>query len=148
MNNRVLSARYTMLADFYPQKRIRNEAGQVVLDWDRNDVYTIQNRTESVMVRGVTGVATTEKWTSDAYEPIEYAKMYVRNIEIDDDEKGAVTINRTFRVSNIRDRVGGQRLWVNDERESIEFHILGVLPIQDPFGKTVEYEILLKGVVR
>lgn len=148
MNNRVLSARYTMLADFYMQKKIRNEAGQVVLDWDRDDPYTIQNRTESVMVRGVTGVSTTERWTSDAYEPIEYAKMYIRSIKIDDDEKGDVTINRTFRVSNIRDRVSGDRLWINDERDSIEFHILGVLPIQDPFGKTVEYEILMKGVVQ
>lgn len=146
MANRVLSARYTMLADFYTQQTIRNNSGQIVRKWNKEDPYIIQNRTDGIIVRGFTSVASTEKWSKD-YEPVEYAKMYVSTISIDDDEKGAVTINRTFRVSNIRDRISGEILWLNEERDPIEFHVLGVTPIQDPFGRNVEYEILLKGVV-
>jgi len=146
MKNRVLSARYTMLADFYQQKTIRNNSGQVVREWDRSDPYIIQNRTDGIIVRGFTSVASTEKWSED-YEPVEYAKMYISSISVDDDEKGPVTINRTFRVSNIRDRVSGEVLWLNEARDPIEFHVLGVTPIQDPFGRNVEYEILLKGVI-
>jgi hypothetical protein len=146
MKNRVLSARYTMLADFYRQETIRSNSGQIVRRWNKEDPYIIQNRTDGIIVRGFTSVASTEKWSKD-YEPVEYAKMYVSTISIDDDEKGPVTINRTFRVSNIRDRVSGEILWLNETRDPIEFHVLGVTPIQDPFGRNVEYEILLKGVV-
>lgn len=146
MKNRVLSARYTMLADFYKQETTRSNSGQIVRRWNREDPYIIQNRTDGIIVRGFTSVASTEKWGKD-YEPVEYAKMYVSTISVDDDEKGPVTINRTFRVSNIRDRVSGEILWLNEARDPIEFHVLGVTPIQDPFGRNVEYEILLKGVV-
>lgn len=146
MGNRVLSARYTMLADFYQQQVVRNNSGQIVRNWNKQDPYTIQNRTEGILVQGFTTVASTEKWSKD-YEPVEYAKMYISSIAVDDDEKGAVTINRTFRVSNVRDRVSGDVLWINEDRDPIEFHVLGVTPIQDPFGRNVEYEILLKGVI-
>lgn len=146
MKNRVLSARYTMLADFYRQETVRNNSGQVVRKWNKEDPYIIQNRTDGIIVRGFTSVSSTEKWSAD-YEPVEYAKMYVSKISIDDDEKGPITINRTFRVSNIRDRISGEVFWLNESRDPVEFHVLGVTPIQDPFGRNVEYEILLKGVI-
>jgi len=146
MKGRLLSARYTMLADFFAQKTLRNSSGQVTRSWDRHDPYVIQNRTEGILVQGFTSVASTEKWSKD-YEPVEYAKMYIHQIRVDDDEKGPITINRTFRVSNIRDRITGEILWLSEQRQPIEFNVLGVTPIQDPFGRNVEYEILLKGVV-
>jgi hypothetical protein len=143
---RVLSARYTMLADFYRQSIRQTESGQVIRRWDREDPYIIQNLTEGILGGGIRVVGSTETWGSD-YNPIEWAKMYISDQVVDDDERGPVTLNRRFRVSNIRDRVTGQPLWVDDDRKNIEFHVMGITPIQDPFGRNVEYEILLKGVV-
>jgi len=146
LRSRVLSARYTMLADFYRQSVTQTESGQIIRNWDREDPYIVQNLTEGILGGGIRVVGSTETWGQD-YNPIEWAKMYISTQEVDDDEKGPVTLNRRFRVSNIRDRVTGERLWVDDDRREIEFHVMGITPIQDPFGRNVEYEILLKGVV-
>lgn len=146
LRTRVLSARYTMLADFYRQNTRQTESGQIIREWDREDPYIVQNLTEGILGGGIRVVGSTETWGQD-YNPIEWAKMYIADQVVDDDERGAVTLNRRFRVSNIRDRVSGERLWVDDERRNIEFHVMGITPIQDPFGRNVEYEILLKGVV-
>lgn len=143
---RLLSARYTMIADFYPQITIRSEAGQITRAWDKQNFYTIQNRSEGIQTKGIVSLGSTEKW-SESYEPVEFVKMYIGSNVVDDDEKGPVVINRTFRVSNIRDRVTGDMLWLNDNRDPIEFNVIGVTPVQDPFGRNVEFEITLKGVV-
>jgi hypothetical protein len=135
-----------MLADFYRQSVTQTESGQIIRNWDREDPYIVQNLTEGILGGGIRVVGSTETWGQD-YNPIEWAKMYISTQEVDDDEKGPVTLNRRFRVSNIRDRVTGERLWVDDDRREIEFHVMGITPIQDPFGRNVEYEILLKGVV-
>lgn len=146
LRTRVLSARYTMLADFYRQTVRQTESGQIIREWDREDPYIVQNLAEGILGGGIRVVGSTETWGKD-YNPIEWAKMYIASQVVDDDEKGAVTLNRRFRVSNIRDRVTGERLWVDDDRRNIEFHVMGITPIQDPFGRNVEYEILLKGVI-
>jgi hypothetical protein len=146
MRTRVLSARYTMLADFYRQEVKQTESGQIIRQWDREDPYIVQNLTEGILGGGIRVVGSTETWGQD-YTPIEWVKMYIANQIVDDDERGPVTLNRRFRVSNIRDRVTGERLWVDDDRRDIEFHVMGITPIQDPFGRNVEYEILLKGVI-
>lgn len=146
MSGRIVSAKYTMVADFYRQVTVRNNSGQITRRWDREDPYIIQNRSESILVQGFTTVASTEKWSKD-YEPVEYVRMYIKTPSVDDDEKGPVVINKSFRVSNIRDRITGDILWLNEERDPIEFLVLGVNPVQDPFGRNIEYELLLKGVV-
>jgi hypothetical protein len=145
MKTRVLSARYTMLADFYAQRTHQQESGQIIRNWDREDPYIIQNLTEGILGGGIRVVGSTETWGAD-YHPIEWAKMYIANQVVDDDENGAITLNRRFRVSNIRDRISGEILWLDDDRKPIEFHVMGITPIQDPFGRNVEYEILLKGI--
>jgi len=145
-STRVLSARYSMLADFYPEVVEKTESGQVKRFWDRDNPYVVRNRTDGILVQGFTSVASTEKWDKD-YQPVEYAKMYIQSQVVDDDDRGAVTLNRTFRVSNIRDRATDQVLWLNEQRIPIEFNVMGITPIQDPFGRNVEFEILLKGVI-
>ena len=146
MNSRLLSARYSMLADFYEQKRTVTEAGQVRRDWDRENPIIVQNLTEGVLIKGVRGAAITEEWSKD-YEPQEKVKMFVASSVIDSDPISPVRMTRRFRVSNIRDRATNNVLWFNDNSEPLEFNIEGITPINDPFGKIVEYELLLRGII-
>jgi hypothetical protein len=146
MNSRLLSARYSMVADFYEQRRTVTEAGQVRRDWDRANPLVVQNLTEGVLVRGVRGTPITEEWTKD-YEPQERVKMFIASSVIDSDPISPVRLTRRFRVSNIRDRSTNNVLWFNDNGEPLEFNIEGITPINDPFGRIVEYELLLRGIV-
>lgn len=144
--NRVLAARYTMIADFYEQKTTRSEAGQVVRNWDREHPYIVKNLTEAIIVTGYRSVGVTESWGKD-YDPQEYAKMYVSSQVIDNDFGSPVVLTRRFRVGNIRDRMSGKVVWLDDLLKPTEFNILGVSPINDPFGNIVEYELLIRSVV-
>lgn len=146
MNSRLLSGRYSMLADIYEQRQTFSEAGQIQRVWDRQNPIVVQNLTEGVLVRGVRGGAVGENWSKD-YEPEERAKMFIATNVIDKDPINPIFLTRRFRVSNIRDRATGQVLWLNDDNSPLEFNIEGIIPINDPFGKIVEYEVLLRGVV-
>lgn len=140
----LVSARYTMIADLAPQTQIRNEAGQVTRTWDFENAYTVKNITVGILGGGIRVVGSTEIWGED-YEDVEWAKMYINSQVIDDDEDGEVFITRRFRVYNIRDRKSGRTLWIGDDGLPIEFNIMGITPIMNPFGTPVEYELLLKG---
>lgn len=146
MQSRLLSGRYSMLADVYQQTTVITEAGQVSRHWDRDNPIVVQNLTEGVLTDGVQGAAVSEVWTEN-YEPQEKVKMFIADSLIDPDPINPVTITRRFRVSNIRDRATGKVLWLNDEGEPLEFNIQGIIPINDPFGKIVEYEIIMRGVI-
>lgn len=146
MNSRLLSGRYSMLADIYEQRQTVSEAGQIQRVWDRENPIILKNLTEGVLTRGVRGAAVSESWSKD-YEAEERAKMFIASTLIDTDPINPVTLTRRFRVSNIRDRSTGQVLWLNDDNSALEFNIEGIIPINDPFGKIVEYEVLLRGVV-
>lgn len=146
MNSRLLSARYSMLADFYRQEKTVTEAGQVRRDWNRQSPIVVQNLTEGVLIKGVRGAAITEEWSKD-YEPQERVKMFVASSVIDSDPISPVRMTRRFRVSNIRDRATNNILWFNDNGEPLEFNIEGITPINDPFGKIVEYELILRGII-
>jgi hypothetical protein len=146
MNNRLLSGRYSMLADVFEQKRTVSEAGQVQRVWDRENPIVVKNLTEGVLIKGVQGSAMSEKWEKD-YEPQERVKMFIADSLIDTDPINAIRLTRRFRVSNIRDRATDQVLWFDDEGRPLEFNIEGIIPINDPFGRIVEYEVLLRGVI-
>ena len=146
MNSRLLSARYSMLADFYEQKRTVTEAGQVRRDWDRQNPIIVQNLTEGVLIKGIRGAAITEQWDKD-YEPQERVKMFIGSTLIDSDPINPIIANRRFRISNIRDRSTGRVLWLNDDGNPLEFNIEGITPINDPFGRIVEYELILRGII-
>lgn len=133
-----------MLADIIPQTRTRTESGQVIREWNIENAYTVKNLTVGILGGGIRVVGSTEEWGED-YEDIEWAKMYISDQRIDADAQGEVFITRRFRVSNIRDQSTGRQLWVGDDQLPIEFNIMGITPIMDPFGRPVEYELLLKG---
>ena len=144
--NRLLAARYTMIADFYEQKVTRSEAGQVIREWDRENPYTIKNLTEAVLTEGFRSVSVSEVWSKD-YEPQEYAKMYIANQAIENEFSSPVLLTRRFRVGNIRDRMSKKVIWMDDFLKPMEFNVLGVSPVNDPFGNIVEYELLLRSVI-
>lgn len=146
MNNRLLSGRYSMIADIFEQKQTISEAGQIQRDWDRQNPIVVQNLTEGVLIKGVQGAAVGENWGKD-YIPTERAKMFIADTLVDKDPISPVRLTRRFRVSNIRDRATGQTLWFDDKGDPLEFNIEGIIPINDPFGKIVEYEILLRGLI-
>jgi hypothetical protein len=146
MNSRLLSGRYSMLADVFEQKQTVTEAGQIRREWDRENPIVVKNLTEGVLTKGVRGAAISENWTND-YEPVERVKMFIASTIIDPDPIRPIRITRRFRVSNIRDRATNQILYFDDQERPLEFNIEGIIPINDPFGKIVEHEILMRGVL-
>lgn len=146
MNSRLLSGRYSMLADIYEQRKVISEAGQIQRVWDRQNPIVVKNLTEAVLTRGIRGATIGEAWSKD-YDPEENVKMFIASTLIDPDPINPVILTRRFRVSNIRDRATNQILWLDDEGRPLEFNISGIAPINDPFGKIVEYEVLMKGVM-
>lgn len=146
MNSRLLSGRYSMIADFYEQKKVVAESGQIQRIWDKENPIVVQNLTEAVLTRGIRGATIGETWTED-YIPEDSAKMFIATTLIDPDPINPVVLTRRFRISNIRDRATDRVLWLDDEGKPLEFNISGIVPINDPFGKIVEYEILMKGIL-
>lgn len=154
----LLAARYSMLADFYQQQTIQNESGQITRDWNREDPFVVRNLSQAILIKGARGDAMSEKWT-EVYEPYTNIKMFIATNKLDSSLLGPLgsakvggefdpeIITRRFRVGNIRDRATGEVLWFSDRNAPMEFNILGVTPTTDPFGRVVEFELLLKEVV-
>lgn len=135
-----------MLADFLYQTTTRDpDSGQIKREWtEPEDGITVRNLTKGILGGGIRVVGSTETWGDD-YEDVEWAKMNIRSQVVDDGEDEDVFITRRFRVTNIRDMRTGQQLWVGDDGLPIIFNIMGLTPIIDPFGRPMEYELLLKG---
>lgn len=143
----LISARYTMLADFYQQSTETANSGQVRRFWDRENSFQMKNITQGILGGGIRVVGSTESW-GRRYEDIEWAKMYTATQILGrDEEDNPIYATRRFRVSNIRDEASGRSLWVSDEGKDIEFNVMGITPIFDPFGTPIEYEFLLKGIM-
>lgn len=144
----LVGARYTMLAEFLHQIATRDpDSGQVTRRWtepDDPEALTVRNLTKGILGGGIRVVGSTETWGDD-YEDIEWAKMNIEDQLIDSDGDGETFITRRFRVTNIRDQRTGKQLWVGDDGLPIVFNVMGITPIMDPFGRPVEYELLLKG---
>lgn len=154
----LLAARYSMLADFYQQQAIQDESGQITRDWNRQNPFVVRNLSQAILIKGARGDAMSESW-SEVYEPYTNIKMFIATNKLDSsllgpigsvnlgDEFNPEVITRRFRVGNIRDRATGQVLWLSDRNSPMEFNVLGVTPTTDPFGRVVEFELLLKEIV-
>lgn len=138
---KIITARYTMLADFVDQTTQTNDAGQTKRFWDFSDAEAVNCLSKAITGGGIRVVGSTEQWGED-YEEVEWAKMNIASQTL---PSGNV-VTRRWRVTNIRDRVSGQQLWIGDDGLPIEFNVYGISPIIDPFGRPSEYELLLKGV--
>lgn len=130
-----------MLADFVNQVQTTNESGQTLRSWDFDNAETVRNLTKAITGGGIRVVGSTESWGED-YEGIEWAKMNIASQTL----PSGNLVTRRWRVMNIRDRSTDLQLWVGDDGLPIEFNVMGITPIIDPFGRPVEYELLLKGI--
>lgn len=144
LNTCLFTSKYTMLAHFFGQTQTRNEAGQVTRVWDRDNPFIVPNATRGILGGGIRVVGSTQTWDED-YEAVEWAKMKVSTTVIRQNG-GTGNISRRFRVSHIRDERTNNILWVAEDGDPVEFNIMGVTPVIDPFGQLTEYELLLKGV--
>ena len=154
----LLAARYAMIADFYQQQTIQDESGQITREWNRSNPFVVRNLTQAILIKGSRGDAMTENWT-ELYEPYTNIKMFIATNKLDSSLLGPIenaslgnsfnpeVITRRFRVGNIRERSTGEVLWLSDRKVPMEFNVMGVTPVTDPFGKVVEYELLLKEIV-
>lgn len=141
MDCKMITARYTMLADFVDQSRTTNAAGQTKRSWNFNNSIVVRNLTKAITGGGIRVVGSTELWGED-YEDVEWAKMNIVSQTL----PGGALLTRRWRVNNIRNRTTGEVLWIGDGGAPIEFNVMGITPIIDPFGRAAEYELLLKGV--
>ena len=130
-----------MLADFVDQTTTTNAAGQTKRSWNFDDSIVVRNLTKAITGGGIRVVGSTELWGED-YEDVEWAKMNISDQVL----PGGDLVTRRWRVANIRDRQSGKILWIGDDGLPIEFNVMGITPIMDPFGRAAEYELLLKGV--
>lgn len=154
----LLAARYSMMADFYQQKNVQDESGQITREWNRDNPFVIQNLAQAILVRGAGSDGMTEKWT-ELYQPETNIKMFIATNKLDSSLLGPIggarlgdpfspeVITRRFRVGNIREKSTGDVLWLSDRNSPMEFNVMGVTPVTDPFGKVAEYELLLKEIV-
>jgi len=132
----VVTARYNMVFNLLRQTMTQNpNTGQIMRQWTvfRYDVPCI--------ARGVTGggirvVGSTERYEGGVYTNIEWVKMQTHTI-----------ISKRDRIVDIKERDEPRSNWLevdsNGDLVPVVFEVLGGTPIQDPFGRLVEYDVLL-----
>lgn len=130
----MIGARYNMLADIETQTTSRDEdTGQTKRDWavDR----TVECQIRSIASEGIRTVGSTERFNSDgSYDDDDFVRIRCKS-----------RISKRDRVNNIRHR-SGEKQYLHDDGTSEQFEVLGSEPIQSPFGKVVEYYVLLHKV--
>lgn len=115
-----------------------------------DDPDTVEDETSSAaitfpcMARGIIDggirVAGTTERFGDAYENIDYVRIKI---------PGYVKITKRDRVTNLREKKGGQILWRDEERDGSPptvFNVNGVTPVLDGFNNLIEWFVLLQRV--
>jgi hypothetical protein len=123
------------------------DSGALLREWvddDPNTVGTVEGGAiigVPCIVRGITGngikgVGNTQSF-DQIYQNIEWLRMQV---------PAGYSITKRDKVTRIRD-LDGNILWKEEEAEGTPasvYSVMGVTPVVGPFGKAIEYEILLK----
>lgn len=132
-----INARYNMTAELWTQTTSQNRAGEIERAWTFKREFPC-------IARGVTGggirvVGSTERWVEGDYSDIEWVKLQT-----------STSIDKRDRVYNIKTRGEDVSSWstYDPETETFKpkmFEVLGATPIQDPFGRQVEFDVLLTG---
>lgn len=121
-----------MKADIYTQTTSRDpDTRQVVRTWTLD--RTVRCQARSIASEGIRTVGSTEQFDTEYWNE-DYVRMNITS-----------RMSKRDRVRNIRhdqsDVALGQ--YLDDDGNPIEFEVLGVQPVQDPFGRTVEYDVLM-----
>lgn len=126
----LVQARYNMKADIYTQTTGRDpDTRQVTRTWSFN--RTVRCQARSIASEGIRTVGSTEQFDEDYWNE-DYVRMNV-----------TYRMSKRDRVRNIRHDQSDESQYNDDDGNPIEFEVLGVQPVQDPFGRTVEYDVLM-----
>lgn len=129
----LIGARYNMTAEVYDQTQVQGPSGQIKRVWDyENPIATIRCIARGIAGGGIRVVGSTERW-GDLYDDVEYVMMQTD-----------FNLSKRHRIGMIR-ASDGQIAW-EDGDEAMIFDVLGAKPVIDPFGRLVEYDILLTKV--
>ena len=126
----LVKARYNMKADILTQTTTRDpDTRQVTRSWGYSETVLCQAR--SIASEGIRTVGSTEQFNLEYWDE-DYVRMNVTK-----------RISKRDRVKNIRHYRTNESQYNDDDGEPIVFEVLGVQPVQDPFGRTVEYDVLM-----
>lgn len=119
-----------MKADIYVQTTSRDpDTRQVTRSWAFDRTVLCQAR--SIASEGIRTVGSTEQF-SEEYWNEDYVRMNV-----------TYRISKRDRVRNIRHYRTDESQYDDDDGNPIEFEVLGVQPVQDPFGRNAEWDVLM-----
>lgn len=119
-----------MKADIWTQTVTRDpDTRQVTRDWDYDRTVLCQAR--SIASEGIRTVGSTEQFSKEYWDE-DYVRMNIIK-----------RMSKRDRVRNIRHYRTEESQYLDDEGNPIEFEVLGVQPVQDVFGRTVEYDVLM-----
>lgn len=120
-----------MKADIFTQVTTRDpKTRQVDRQW--SFLRTVLCQARSIASEGIRTVGSTENFKGRDYEDEDYLRMRVSK-----------PMSKRDRVRNIRHKSKATGKYVEDDGSQEEFEVIGVQPSVDPFGRVVEYEILL-----
>lgn len=117
-----------MTFDLLTLTRIQNESGEIVRAWIPGQTG-IKGIARGISGGGIRVVGSTERW-GDVHEDVEIVRLQTD-----------FNLSKRDRVSNIRDG-SGVLAWEDDGISTI-FDIAGAMPVFDPFGRLMEYDVLL-----
>lgn len=124
----LIHARYNMTFDRMTITITQKESGEIQRAWNVTE-ENIPCIARGISGNGIRVVGSTERW-SDVYDDVEVVKMQT-----------GINMSKRDRVRNIR-ASDGQLAW-EDDGVGLEFEVVGSNAVLDPFGKIVEYDVLL-----
>lgn len=99
---------------------------------------TIDCLARGIVDGGIRVAGTTERF-GDTYENVDFVKLWV---------PARTLITKRDRITNIRNKRGGQVMWIDEEYESgtrpTVFNVNGVTPLFDAFNRHTENFVLLE----
>lgn len=123
----MIHARYNMTMDVLVQTKTRDaQSGELKRAWTPDPGRMgVKCVARSITGGGIRVVGSTERW-SEQYDDVEVVKIQT-----------ALPIQKRERITNIKDRRGNVA-WGD------VFEVYGSMPVLDPFGNIVEYDLLVQ----
>ena len=128
------SAKYHSIADLMDVQVVQNpKTGEINRNWQIVDSFKCD--AQSIATDGASDTASNKK----------FAKQYHEEQKIRIVTK--LKLNKRQRITNIRDQYGVVH-WTNPSvgDEPTIFEVQGIVPLHDPFGNIIEYEIMARAV--
>lgn len=111
------------------------DTGQTTRTWAK-DSTEIDCQARSVLGGGIRVVGSTERFSGDNYEDVDWVKMQT-----------STQLSKRWRITDIRDASSSDFAWSDVDNDGNEaamvFEVMGSAPVIGPFGDVIEYDNLL-----